>query len=164
MTHSTRPPLKGHQGSSPFRPLKFKPTNRDSLHSRLFTRRATRAVVGADCEKADRAKVRASSSRQPRPFVRVRLHRSRDGSPLERLRERDGSGGAISVQGSLPQSLDHAGEPAGVVVRFEPCRVRFWLQLVQLLYEALECDRCHRGPSVTCPCSSWWTLSSSGYG
>src|SRR6266705_2287233 len=62
-----------------------------------------------------RAKVRASSSRQPRPLVRVRLHRSRDGSSLERLR----------------------------------------LQLVQLLYEALQCDPCHRTPSVTCPCSSW---------
>src|SRR5438876_10585208 len=111
-----------------------------------------------------RAKVVASSSRQPRPLVKVRLHRSRDGSPLERLRERRCGGGPISVQASLPQSSDHSGEPAGVVVRFEPRRVCFWLQLVQLLYEALECDRCHRTPSVTCPCSFWWTLSSSGYG
>src|SRR5207247_9075321 len=79
-------------------------------------------------------------------------------------RARGGSGVAISVSGSVPESSVHAGEPAGVVVRFEPCRVRFWLQLVQLFYEALECDRCHRAPSVTCPCSSWWTLSSSGYG
>ncbi len=34
-------------------PLRFKPTHSDSLHSNSFTRRATRAVVGADCEKAD---------------------------------------------------------------------------------------------------------------
>src|SRR6266576_3211385 len=34
-------------------PLRFKPTHSDSLHSISFTRRATRAVVGADCEKAD---------------------------------------------------------------------------------------------------------------
>ncbi len=38
-----------------------------------------------------------SSSRQPMPLERVRLHRSRDGSPLERLRERHCGGGPISV-------------------------------------------------------------------
>src|SRR5881392_2071381 len=102
-----------------------------------------------------RAKVVASSSRQSRPLVRVRLHRSRDGSPLERLRERHCGSGPISIYGSLPQSSDPAGELAGVVVRFESCRVRFWLQLVQPLYEALEWDRCHRIPSETCLCSSW---------
>src|SRR6266704_2398226 len=111
-----------------------------------------------------RTKVRASSSRQPRPLVRVRLHRSRDGSPPERLRERRCGSGPIRIYASLPQSSGHSREPAGVVLRFEPRRVCFWLQFVQLLYEALECDRCHRTPSVTCPCSSWWTLSLSGYG
>src|SRR5213078_3851735 len=76
----------------------------------------------------------------------VRLHRGQDGSPLERLRERHGGSGPISIQASLPQSSDHSGEPAGVVGRFEPRRVCFWLQLVQPLYEALQCDRCHRPP------------------
>src|SRR3989454_11869760 len=41
--------------------------------------------------------VGASSSRRPKPVVHVRLHRSRDGSPLERLCERHCGGGPISV-------------------------------------------------------------------
>src|SRR5438034_9709699 len=110
-----------------------------------------------------RTKVRASSSRQPRPLVRVRLHLSRDGSPPERLRERRCGSVPIRIYASLPQSSGHSREPAGVVLRFEPRRVCFWLQFVQLLYEALECDRCHRTPSVTFPGSSLWLLSSSVY-
>src|SRR6266487_4776274 len=36
-----------------FRSPEVQTNTRDSLHSSSFTRRATRAVVGADCEKAD---------------------------------------------------------------------------------------------------------------
>src|SRR3989475_13032601 len=51
---SARDPLKQLQGVVAFSdPLRFQPTHSDSLHSSSFTRRATRAVVGADSETAD---------------------------------------------------------------------------------------------------------------
>ena len=74
-THSTRPPERSSGGRRFFRPLRFKPTHSDSLHSSSFTRRATRAVVGADFEKADRVYLkRLAPALAPCPRANPGLH------------------------------------------------------------------------------------------
>src|SRR5437016_400791 len=77
------------------------------------------------------------------PVLQVRLHRTRDDSALERVGERRRGDGPISVQASLPQFSDDSSDPGVVVLLFQHSRVRLSLQLVQLRYEALQCDRCH---------------------
>src|SRR6267154_4354243 len=75
ISHSTRPPETSSGGRRFFRPLRFKPTHSDSLHSRAFTRRARRAVVGADCAKADRVYLkRPAPAQAPCPQANPGLH------------------------------------------------------------------------------------------
>src|SRR2546425_3803282 len=80
---------------------------------------------------------------QAQPVLQVRLHGSRDDSALERVGERRRGDGPISAQASLPQFSDDSGEPGVVVLVLDHSRVRLSPQLVQLRYEALQCDRCH---------------------
>src|SRR3989441_12387784 len=71
---STRPPERSG-GRRFFRPLRCKPTHSDSLHSSLFMRGATRAVVGADCEKADCVYLkRPAPAQAPCPRANLGLH------------------------------------------------------------------------------------------
>src|SRR6266699_4898740 len=80
---------------------------------------------------------------QAQPGLQVCFHRSRDDSALESVRVRRRSDGPIGVQASLPQFSDDSGERGVVVLLFEHSGVRLSPQLVQLRYEALQCDRCH---------------------
>src|SRR6266571_7440387 len=73
---TARDPLKLLQGVVTFSdPLGFKPTHSDSLHSSSFTRRATRAVVGANSEKADGVYLkRPAPAQAPCPRANPGLH------------------------------------------------------------------------------------------
>src|SRR6266496_2456303 len=84
---------------------------------------------------------------QPQPGGQMGRDRGRNDSPLDRVRERRVGGGAIAVQAALPQLPEDTGEAAVVVLRLELTRVGLLLELLQLLDETLQCDRCH------------WTLS-----
>src|SRR5438093_10240982 len=58
-----------------FRSPEVQTNTRDSLHSSSFTRRATRAVVGADCEKADGVYLkRLPPAQAPCPRANPGLH------------------------------------------------------------------------------------------